>query len=74
MSKLYIFEIKPGQKIWNAARQAVALARRKKAPILFQFDKFTHLLLTPHMEPKDILSMYRNMGHTKIAYNKQQNR
>ena len=66
MSKLYTFELKPEQKIRTAAKQAVRFARKHNAPILFKFDKFTQLLLTPLMEPTDIISMYTSMGHKNL--------
>ena len=74
MSKLYTFEIKPGQKIRTAAKRAVALARRKNAPILFKFDKFTQLLLTPLMDTQDIFSMYHNLSHKNLEQRKQKSR
>ena len=74
MLKIDTFELKPEQKIKVAAKQAVALARKNNAPILFKFDKFTHLLLTPLMEISDILSMYKSSGRANLIQKKQKSR
>jgi len=74
MLKLEIFEFKQGQKIKSAAKKAVALARKKKMPIMLKFDKFTQFVLTPYMEVHDVMLMHRDITHRNSFHNKSKSR
>ena len=74
MTKLKTFEVKPGQKMKNAIKRAVALVHKNNAPMMFKFDNVMQFLLTPTMETHEIMSMYHKLKLHPLKTTKEKTR
>lgn len=74
MTQLQTFEVKPGQKMKVAVKHAVALARNQNTPMMFKFDNVMQFLLTPTMEPHEVMAMYHKLKQHPLKITKARTR